>query len=686
MNMKRSPFFPLAVLGVCAWLSVPAWSQPEVTQRQLLLEAMRARPKDPWPRGTGHVLLGIPGTPEEWKAYQEPGGSFSPAFGSFGVSFRVVDAQGQSITTSDTLPLDQIAQRLVWPDKPAWPKRPDLPAVESRTPYYQATWSAVDVGKFRLRLVSQSANATWIVVRSPGPAGGPLSALHWAGGSLFINDRWRLTLGGAPAELEIADPRSQPGTATPRVVSWPAEKDWGYAIFRLLPRQEYWLTIEDARQPEFYPLPAPRGRADVKLDLPEPEFAACLHAQVAHILVGLVGNETRPGDPNNYPLNWLRDGAYVVSALARAGLLQTAAELCGPIAVNDFFGGFGAEADAPGLALWAMDEVAARVADRGFDEALWPHVERKVGLILEMLDATTVVRKPFSGPIVPAHARKPDLDLVCWPAKDGLIQGRMDWQRPLLYVNAVSYRGLVSAAKLATRTGRNTQAESWRARADALREAWSQALQTDEAGNERSSTCGLHPTWVVANREAYRTALLAQWNSSRAADGSFKNRPLWTYFDLARVHQWLLLEDPLRAWADLRWFWANQAAPGLYTWWESNGEENTFGRWETVRGWAQPPYVTPHYWTAAEMILLQLDMLACLDESERQPALIVGAGIPVGWLDQSLSVEGVSTRLGRVDWTWNKKRLTVRLRGPKVKIDVKAGPAFPAGTEVRFKN
>ncbi len=673
------------MLCVCTCLALPVLSQPDTTQRQLLLEAMRTRPKDPWPRGVGHVLLGTPGTPEEWKAYQEPGGSFSPAFGSFGVSFRVVDAQGQTVTTSDTLPLDQITQRLVWPDKPAWPKRSDLPAVESRTPYYDATWSTLDVGKYRLRLISRSANATWIVVRSSGPAGGPLSALHWAGDSLFINDRWRLTLGGAPSELEIVDPRPQPGTAAASV-SWPAEKEWGYAIYRLLPRQEYWLTIDDARQPELVTLPTARGRADVRLDLPEPQFAACLNAQVAHILVGLVGNETRPGDPNNYPLNWLRDGAYVVSALARAGLLDTAVELCGPIAVNDFFGGFGAEADAPGLALWAMDEVAVRANDRAFDEALWPHAERKVGLILEMLDATTVLRKPFSGPIVPTHARKPDLDLVCWPAQDGLIQGRMDWHRPLLYVNAVSYRGLISAAKLATRVGRDAEAEAWRGRAGLLREAWAKALSTNEAGNERASTCGLYPTWVATDREAYRTALAAQWNASHTADGSFRSRPLWTYFDLARAHQWLVLGEPGKTWSDLHWFWANPAAPGLYTWWESNGEENTFGRWETVRGWVQPPYVTPHYWTAAEMILLQLDMLVCLDESEPQPALIVGAGVPSEWLDRSLSVEGVSTRLGRVDWTWNKKRLTVRLHGPKVKLDVKTGPAFPGGTEVRVKN
>jgi hypothetical protein len=42
------------------------------------------------------------------------------------------------------------------------------------------------------------------------------------------------------------------------------------------------------------------------------------NAQVTGLLMGLVGDEVRPGEPANYPLAWPRDGAYVVVALVRS--------------------------------------------------------------------------------------------------------------------------------------------------------------------------------------------------------------------------------------------------------------------------------------------------------------------------------------------------------------------------------
>jgi hypothetical protein len=55
---------------------------------------------------------------------------------------------------------------------------------------------------------------------------------------------------------------------------------------------------------------------------PTPDFEPALRAQIAHLLMGTVGDETRSADPLHVPIPWLRTGAYVVVALARAG--QTA--------------------------------------------------------------------------------------------------------------------------------------------------------------------------------------------------------------------------------------------------------------------------------------------------------------------------------------------------------------------------
>ena len=84
------------------------------------------------------------------------------------------------------------------------------------------------------------------------------------------------------------------------------------------------------------------------------------------------------------------------------------------------------------------------------------------------------------------------------------------------------------------------------------------------------------------------------------------------------------------------------------------------------------------------MLLLQLDMLACLDESGDEPTLVIGAGIPKEWLDMTLSVKGLSTRLGQVDWEWRNGKMTVWQRGKK--CAVKLGPAFKSDAKINVKD
>jgi hypothetical protein len=301
-----------------------------------------------------------------------------------------------------------------------------------------------------------------------------------------------------------------------------------------------------------------------------------------------------------------------------------------------------------------------------------------------MLATEEPLRFPYAGPVVPKYSNRAGLDLVCDPAEDGLIVGRMDWHRPRLYVNAVSYRGLLGAAELADRVDEGDLAENWRGRARELRHAWAMGFETPEVANERTFTCGLYPTWVATDRHAYQAKLRERRLATHDAADQLIERPLWTYFNLAEAHQWLVLGDVRKVWNDLQWFWEEQASPGLFTWWEGRGEENTFHRWEQARGWVAPAHVTPHYWTAAEMLLLQLDMLVLLDESRPEPVIVVGAGVPSAWLEDTLRVQGIKTRLGGVDWEWKKGRMTVHLRG--YRGEVVLGPAFPVDADVRIRD
>jgi hypothetical protein len=659
-----------------------AFLESQAPARYQLLGQMQQRPADPWPRGTGHVVLATPGSREVDKAYHEPGGSFSPSVGSFGVSLWVTDRQGNLETTSDTIPLDKINQQLIGADSQS------VPAILTETSYYRAIWSSGGSGRSLLNLKPTQANTTTksvVAIRSAGPAGGPIRSLDWNGKRLLINDRWSVTLNPAPVAVYLGEEGRQ-GWMKERstVTQWKSEKGWGYARFELADGSEANVVIEDSTPAPAIDLSLPKTPSPLELNLPDQQFTASLKAQVAHLMMSLVGKQPRPGEPTNYPLPWLRDGSYVVVALARAGHLDVAKQLSTYFAENDFFGGFGPEADAPGLAIRALSEVSEQLDRPEYDRWLWPHVRRKAEFILEMLATDQPIYRPIKGPIVPKHKDERHLALVAEPARDGLIVGRMDWHRPLLYVNAVSYRGLLDAAALADRVNQPADAKRWRDAAAKLQQAWEKAFKPPESDNERTYMSSLWPTWVAtSSKDKLLQGLQQRWTKLRDVRGGFRETPLWTYFDVGEAHQWLFLDRQDRTWTTLRWFWEHQASPGLYTWWEGNGEENTFRRWEKVRGWVKPPHVTPYYWTAAEMLLLQLDMLAYTDRAASEPTVVIGAGIPAAWLIQPMSVKGLAMPEGKLDWRWDGKQMYVKL--PNKKVKARLGSVFPANTPLNIE-
>jgi hypothetical protein len=684
----ESPIFADAKTGTVPdpAVAAPAAGGPP-TQREIVKRAMHQRGDDPWPRGAGHVLLAIPGSQQPEKGYHEPGGSFSPAVGSFGVSIWVRDSAGNLKATSDGLPMEQIRQRFCWPD----PK--GVPAINTVTPHYEATWACTGIGSATLDLQERgdSGERLELVIRSVGPAGGPIERIEWDGKRLRINDRWTVSAEPEPKAVFVGH-EGDPGWKTERTAArqWRGEDGWGYARMELAGGATR-LTISSAPSPPAplraptegwsgekgviaSPLSYPAVRSMLTLDLPDQRFVDCLNAQVAHLMMGLLDRRTPPGDPTNYPLAWQRDGVATVAGLMRAGQVEVAKELCKYFAENDFFGGFGAEGDAPGQGLRTMEDVAVRVQDPALDRWLWPHACRKAELILQMASTEKRMRMPYVGPIVPEHRKRNDLDLLCDPARNGLIIGRMDFGRPASYITAVSCQGLRAAAALARRLKHPKEAERWLAAAEGLQKAWLAAPQWKEP---RTYISGLWPTWVAApEKAAYREQL------ERHSDP--RSYLPWTYFSAAMTHQWLFLDQPERVWQNFEWFCGAQTSPGLYTWWEGTHEENTFHLWENVRGWVSPPHVTPHYWTAGEMLALEVDMLAYVDESGSEPVLVIGGGVPKAWVGKPLRVAGLPTSAGLVDWSWRegKMHVTVHGRRPKLRLGAAFGAAEPVESAI----
>jgi hypothetical protein len=649
------------------------------TQREIVLSAMKRRPEDLWPRATGHVLLGVPGSPRNQKAYHEPGGSFSPSPRSFGVSFWIVHPDGHPIATSDTIPLDQITQQYSWADAGS------VPGLTTQTPYYECRWSQASYDRWQCE-VTRSAipgNHLDVLIRSVGPAGGPVESLRVDDGQLIINHRWVVSCTPGPAAVFLGEEEHAGWkTALDSATSLDSENGWGHARIRIPADERFTLTVRDTAPQFASPLAFSGARSALTLDLPDKTFTASLEAQAANLMMGFVGRQTCPGEPMNYPLAWERDGAYAVGAMARCGQLGTARDLAAYFAENDFFGGFGAEADAPGSAINAIVSVAQITGDADFKKWIWPHVQRKAHLISEMLAARETTRKPWVGPIVPSHRNKECIPIVCQPAADGLITGSMDLHYPVLYVNAISYRGLRQAAALAADLGESGQAACFLDTAEKIRSAWIASFSNSNYSNERTYMSGLWPTWIIGPDFApYRHGLRQRWDGEHN-QGTYPARPLWTYFTVAEAHQWLFLDEPEVVWETLRYFWANQCSPGLFTYWEGNGEENAFRLWEDIRGWVAPPHVTPHYWTAAEVLLLQIDMLAYVAESPGEPVVVVGGGVPAEWLDQPMEVRGLPTAAGVIDWSYKDRVLNVTVHSSK-RIPVRPGSNF--AKEVMFQ-
>ena len=649
--------------------------------RLSVLQAMRDRPDDPWPRGTGHVPLGPLGSLETEKGYVEPGGSFSPAAGTFGVSFWIVAEDGRLIATSDDIPLDQTHARYV--SSPAGET-----GISVETPYYAATWTVKGGAGFELVLEPRNTGGQHveIAIRGVGPAGGALTMIEQRGDRLRLGESW--TIGPlasgmrATALGQEGDPGwTQPSPSKATVAQSPS--GWAYARVAVADEP---VTLFLTRNSPIAADRLPRQSLPTLEGL-DSRFTTALLSQVTTLQLGLVGYQTRPGEPLNYPLEWQRDGAYVVVALARCGQTALAEQLAMELARKDFFGGFGAEADAPGLALWALAETSALARRKEFDLAIWPHVRRKVELIMLMMRATSDVRHDFLGPASPQNAaRERQLTLVAGPSREGLIDGRMDWQRPIFFVNAVSYAGLIGAARIASNLGETADAAAWNDAAADLRQAWIAALENPDwakqARNDRTAISGLWPA-DIAPVEGFAALMEQRWQEQEVDWSAPSYRPPWTYFIAAEAHQWLRLGRPDRAWTMLDRLWALQPAPGLYTLWEGHGEAGGLSRWKSYRGWAKPPHVTPHYWAAAEVLLTQLAMLAETRGGSDAVELIIGAGLTAELLPNKLAVSRIGTSRGFVDWTWDGTELSVTVHGDP--LPVRLGASFPSSARLKVE-
>ncbi len=671
-----------------------------ITMRYNMLEHARmaemktGHPDWLWNRSDTHVILGVPGSLDAFKTPVEPGNSFSPGPGTYGISTWIfTDGKLHA-------PEEKCIDELEWTFEEG-----HLPVLHSKWQagdvmvssclFADGNLAASDLKDYLTVALENSGEMAreltfYLTIRSFGASGGPIRQLACRNGVVFINDAplifsstlptdfgavsyaesgrdisCFLRTGVLPDLQEVHDDSTwASGAIEYKITLEPGARIEYDFIFHL--HAGHWMLnwikpperpfhIREIRE-EF--ISRWKHQLTIKLDLPDRRFMDAFYCQLVHLYMFTVHNSPRIA-PISYPIWWLRDGAYVVNALNKGGFHDFCEQACVETAPRDTFGGFGSEGDAPGEVIWILSEHYLLTKDKEFLKKMFPHIQRKAELLIRMRNTVQPV-KILSEFCIPQIMLEPIVDMLCAPSQDGLIIGRMDNHMPIIWVNSFAYLGLVRTAMCARELGLDDSV--FENEADELKKALIAKSREIFGQNDRDVNCAFWPTgWASPDDDHIMGKFDEFWETVRCPGGIHQPEPMWTYFEAGQAHNNILIGMRDRAWMSIEMFLSEHTSPGLYTYHEGKDDENSAQLWQRTRGWDDIHYVTPHGWTAAELFLLLRDCLV----REDAEGLVIGSGIPESWLDKDFSVEGIPTYHGKVSFWFrsNEKELLVRTDG-----------------------
>ncbi|WNR46814.1 glucosidase family protein [Paenibacillus roseipurpureus] len=649
----------------------------------ILKNLLEQHPEWIQPRSDQHTVLAVPNTRDHRKTFAEPGGSFSPGVASFGITLWIYDHQNKELLAPELY----AAEGLDW----NW--------YEGYVPLLQSTWLAGDclvqqelfstslkdlhniVNSWRTTLTNHGTKlqtvTVYAVIRPYGPAGGRIHDLVGRESSISVNGKTVLLaktkahmFGALSYEydgMEISSMLKQglfPSNSRAKDRDGLCSGALAYEL-QLLPgetaelefdlyvhplEKEYMLAFEAYHQQDYM---SKRTKFvnnwkkllhKVKLQLPNQAFAAAYYSTLAQMLMATVDHQPRIATIT-YPLLWIRDGVYITVSLDQAGFHEEARKQLDILKDRIFAGGFGAEPDAFGEAIWPFHRHYQLTGDVSWLSDVYPYVKKRADWIIkcvhteQYLYADTDMR-------VPGDRHAPDNDLIVEPAREGLMIGRMDGHRPLIWVNAFSFMGLNAASEIAAKLGYEQEAELYASEALKLNKALTSYANKEFGRNERDLVCAIWPSRTFSPNDPHiRSEYEQWWNTMRQKDGNYRAEPMWKYFELGQAHNYLLLGEREKVNQTVDHYLANHDVEGLYGWLEDNHDIAEF--WSKIEGWYRLPSRQPHGWVSAELHMLLRDML--LYESEDR--LIIGAGIPKDWfaLDARIAFEHMPTSFGYVD-------------------------------------
>jgi hypothetical protein len=388
------------------------------------------------------------------------------------------------------------------------------------------------------------------------------------------------------------------------------------------------------------------------------EHAAAVRTAAAHVLVNRDGPALQPG-PRRYTRSWIRDGAIMAAALLRMGRSAEAIAFVRwyathqrpdgyvPCAVDRSGPDWLVEHDSHGQLVFAAMECFRFTGDAAFLAEMWPAVERAVGY----LDALRATR------LGPEYDR-PEL---C--ARRGLLpesashEGYLAHPVHSYWDDFWALRGYADAAEVAAVLGDAAAARRIGGARDELRAALRASLARTIADRQIPFVPGsvewadFDPT-ATANAVALlgfadelpRDALertfdqyLAGFRGRRTGTVDWSNYSPYEVRILGALVRLGRRADV----AELAAFFLDDRRPRAWNQWPEIA-------WRDPRS---PGHLgdVPHTWIGAEYVLSVLSMVVY--ERDADGALVLGAGVPGGWLDDGpVAVTGLPTRHGALDF------------------------------------
>lgn len=568
-------------------------------------------------RGDRHLFLGHPLGSTCDKTTVEPGNGSSPGLWSCGISVWALD--GDTWLSPDCIDAVTIDS---WDLQPpalisSW-SGPTARCQHTITHHADGLTPAWDVHEIRV-----SGATRWCVVaRGMGPAGADIHTLTSDATSVTINGV-RLSGDGIQA-IECHD-----------------------QIACLFINNQATLRVAHRDAADVIPEPV-NTQAPASVFASDPRIDATWRRCAHHLLAAAEHGLPRISVAT-YPGLWFRDGILIAHAWDLIGRSDLARHACEAIAPIDFAGGFGAETDAPGEVAWLLAQHAAITRDPEWLISQRPHLERRAHLIHRMRRATTTIRASAVDRM-PRALIRPDVDVVCRPAHHGIISSRMDWHAPDVYCNAWSIAGLRAAAAAAKADHDQAAQDYWTAEADDHEHHFCDYL-LPTYGNPRDPVCSPWPTAVAV---AAIASPMTEWFAKHRFPNQERHKePLWTYFEVAQIHNAMRcgLREP--AWACLDGLLNDRGDVADYGEGKPHGAEHLpWGPQQPV-GWLQQTRAhygnMPHGWTCAEIIAC-LRSLFVIEDGDQ---LRIGSGVPAAWLTpgHQWGVRDLPTTLGLISFT-----------------------------------